>query len=52
MEELSEVEIKEICKREPECYCPEMHLIRHEIANTPEYLRRYFQEQGKKRENK
>ncbi len=51
MKQLGEFEIKELCKRKPECYCPPTHLIRHEIANTPEYLRRYFQEQGKKSKN-
>lgn len=45
MKELTEFEIKNLCM---DCYCPEMHIIRHEIANTPEYLRRYFEELGRK----
>lgn len=45
MKELTELEIKKLCK---DCYCPDTHIIRHEIANTPEYLRRYFTELGRR----
>jgi len=48
MEELGEFEFQEICKRKPECYCPPRHMLNHELANIPEYLRRYFMELAKK----
>lgn len=46
--DLTDDEIKEICKKKPRSLCPEIHIIRQEIANTPEYIRRYFMELGRK----
>jgi len=48
MEELGELEFQRICKQKPQCYCPPRHILNHELANIPEYLRRYFMELSKK----
>jgi len=37
-------ELQEQCK---DCYLPEKHVVLAKIANTPEYLRRYFKQRGK-----
>ena len=44
---MKQEEIEKLCKREPSCYCPERHIILSKVAETPEYLRRYFEEIGK-----
>ena len=43
---LTETEIKEICKRKPKCYCPEIYIVRGAVCDTPEFVRRYFMELG------
>lgn len=44
MERLSDNRIKHICKG---CYLPEIHIVRHNIANTMEYIKRYYIELGR-----
>ena len=46
MENLTDNEIREITK---DCYLPPMHEVRSMIANTPVYLRRYFEKIGYKK---
>ncbi len=43
---LSDDDIREVCLREPQCFCPEPWKVKGEVANTPEYIRRYFMELG------
>jgi hypothetical protein len=44
----SDEELAVLCAQKPACYKPHIHLANAAIANTAEWLRRYFAEQGKK----
>ena len=44
---LTEKEIKKLCEKAG-CYCPPYEQILTEYADTPEYLRLYIKELGKK----
>jgi hypothetical protein len=41
--------LKRVCKEEPGCYCPPSHEMNQVIANTPEWVRRYFSGEKKKK---
>lgn len=45
---LTDEEIKKLCKEKTECYWPEIHIIRSTIADTPVFIREYFMELGKR----
>lgn len=34
--------LKKECTKQPQCYCPDSDVLCGAIAETPEYLRRYF----------
>jgi len=42
---ITEKEFKEYCK---DCYTPEFHIVLTKVANTPIYIRRYFELLGRK----
>ena len=42
-------DFQKICKQNPDCYCPEEQVLKQYLANTPEYIRRYFIGVGKEK---
>jgi hypothetical protein len=52
MKQLTDDEITKACNEPFTCCRPAISQIRSEVANTPEYLRRYFEACGKKEERK
>ncbi len=34
--------LKEVCNKEPQCYCPKEHEASFQLANIPEWIRRYY----------
>lgn len=39
--------LQELCMKFPACHCPKSHEAKRIMANTPEWLRRYYAELGK-----
>ncbi len=44
MEKIEYIKLKELCNKKPQCYYPEEHIASHELANVPEWIRRYYTE--------
>ena len=40
---------KKLCEQNPDCYCPEEQILKQYLANTPEYIRRFFIGLGKEK---
>ena len=48
---LTDKEIERLCRKNPSCFCPPPHVVKYQVSNTPEYLRRYFMELGRREKN-
>ena len=44
MDKIEYIKLKELCSKKPQCYCPPEHIASHELANVPEWTRRYYTE--------
>lgn len=36
--------LKKLCNKKPQCFCPKEHTASHDLANVPEWIRRYYSE--------
>ena len=48
MDEISYDELVELCRIEPACIIPSKQELYINIAQTPEHIRRYYEESGKR----